>query len=140
VYRVATYQFLLDSLGDIQPLLGYAKENDLCPPLENCLPIKNYVIETSMHAAWRDIIAKHCVSSGHDDGKQEGEAFKACIQKVFQDMDRNQDGFIERQELADFVGSQGMNCSEQLVKLLVDTVDTNEDGKIQLDEILMLAR
>jgi len=141
VYRVATYQFLLDGLGEIQPLSGYVKEHNLCPPLENCLPIKHYIIETSMYAAWRDIIAKSCASSGHDNEQGNGKVhIKECIQKLFEDMDKNKDGFIEPEELAEFACSRGMDCSGQLVKFLIDTLDTTGDGKIQLDEILMLAR
>lgn len=130
VYKVATYQFLLGGLGSIQPLLGYVEKRDLCPPLENCMPIKHYVIETCMKAAWRELLSTtEALESGTP---------KHQVKALFKAIDANDDGLIVASELSSFLEANNMNSSKMLVKFLIEHLDSDEDGKVDIQEIMSL--
>eukprot|EP00930_Biecheleria_cincta_P075283 TRINITY_DN62451_c0_g1_i1.p1 TRINITY_DN62451_c0_g1~~TRINITY_DN62451_c0_g1_i1.p1 ORF type:complete len:599 (+),score=95.32 TRINITY_DN62451_c0_g1_i1:74-1798(+) len=132
IYKVATYQFLLSGLGSIEPLLGYVVKHDLCPPLENCLPIKHYVLETCMKAAWQELLS---TAEAPESGNPE-----CRVKALFKDIDANGDGLIVASELSAFLEANNKNSSKMLVKFLIDNLDSDEDGKLDIQDIMALIR
>mmetsp|Transcript_49982 Transcript_49982/g.127170 ORF Transcript_49982/g.127170 Transcript_49982/m.127170 type:complete len:183 (+) Transcript_49982:1234-1782(+) len=131
MYKVATYQFLLGGMGDIQPMFNYVKEKGTCPPLENCLGIKHFIMRSCMRKAWCDILG------GQADDSSPVMTNRA--QHLFKQIDRNGNGFIEPEELAQFLESRGDGVAKHLVKFLIEALDTNSDGKLDLGEFCAMA-
>jgi len=130
IYNVATYQFLLDGMGEMEPLVSYVKDNNLCPPLDQCMGIKHFVIKTCMKRAWCDLIDIH--------GHCEENEFVAKAKDAFDHIDENHDGYIEPNELLHFVEEKKKSSSASFIKFLIDSLDTNHDGKVDFHELLQL--
>jgi len=144
-YRVATYQFLLNGMGSIQPLYSYVQERSLCPALDSCLPIKHFVIDASMRTAWRELLGCwNGASNGHSPGRSPqgtpSQAVRRCLRAKFEAIDEDHDGYIDASELATFLDARGRGGCQQLVKFLIQSLDQNSDGRVDLKEILALAR
>ena len=56
------------------------------------------------------------------------------IKRTFDLLDIDKDGNIDVKELERFILNQGMNIPQEELQLLVEKIDTNHDGKIQLSE------
>lgn len=56
LYNVGIYQFLLTGMNEIKPLLDYVNTNGISPPLEQCIPAKNLIMESCMKDAWRMVV------------------------------------------------------------------------------------
>mmetsp|Transcript_82891 Transcript_82891/g.173556 ORF Transcript_82891/g.173556 Transcript_82891/m.173556 type:complete len:586 (-) Transcript_82891:11-1768(-) len=131
-YKVATYQFILGAgMGNIQPMLDYVKEKGTCPALEDCLGIKHYIMQSCMKRAWHHILGLKPNDSLAEVTKRAQEMFKV--------MDHNGDGYIEPDELDQFLATRGNETERSLVKFLVDALDHNGDGNIEMDELCSVA-
>lgn len=56
------------------------------------------------------------------------------IKRTFDMLDIDKDGNIDVEELERFISNQGMNIPQEELQLLVEKIDTNQDGKIQFSE------
>jgi len=135
VYKISTYQFLLAGMGDLEPLKSHCKAAGevACPPLECCLGIKNYFIETCMRQAWLQILGYkniHEVVSPED--------FETSLAKVFKDMDVNGDGVLDGPEIHAFLDKSGV-VSSRLVNFLISSFDLEEKGHIAMKDIMAIA-
>ncbi|CAL5400426.1 unnamed protein product [Camellia sinensis] len=59
---------------------------------------------------------------------------KGELRSVFATFDKNNDGFITKQELKESLGNIGIDITENEVVDMVEKVDSNGDGLIDLDE------
>ncbi|XP_059635147.1 calmodulin-like protein 7 [Cornus florida] len=66
-------------------------------------------------------------------GKKKGE-----LKSVFATFDKNNDGFITKKELRDSLKNIGITVTEKEVVEMVEKVDSNGDGLIDLDEFCEL--
>ncbi|GFY99717.1 EF hand calcium-binding protein family [Actinidia rufa] len=89
-------------------------------------------------------ISQH-VESIKPNGGQEKAAIKrsptrdkAELKKVFATFDKNNDGFITKQELSESLRNIGIHMSEGEVAGMVEKVDSNGDGLIDLGEFCEL--
>jgi Ca2+-binding EF-hand superfamily protein len=57
-----------------------------------------------------------------------------AIRRTFNILDRDKDGNIDTKELERFILNQGMNIPQEELQQLIEKIDTNQDGKIQLSE------
>lgn len=133
MYCVSTYQFLLAGMGNLEPLGSYCKANDCIPRLEACLGIKNYFIETCMRQAWLQILG---YANIHEIVSP--EEFEATLNRVFNDMDAEQNGILVAREIRDYLDSKGV-VSSKLVNFLISSFDTDEKGFIDKKDLLAIA-
>ncbi|CAM4680163.1 unnamed protein product [Leuciscus chuanchicus] len=66
-------------------------------------------------------------------GKSEEE-----LSECFRVFDKNQDGFIDREEFGDIMRATGEPLAEEDVDELMADADTNKDGKLDFDEFLKM--
>merc|ERR1712167_86533 len=111
-------------MGNIEPLSGYCKENNTCPPLECCLPIKTYFLETCISKTWLKILGWK-----DDECPKSHEAFEERLCQVFDEIDIDNNGYLEPEELKAFVEKTGV-ASADLVNFLIQSFDTNADGHL----------
>lgn len=57
------------------------------------------------------------------------------VEKYFDTLDTNHDGFVDEEELTNALSSAGVPVTPALVKQIITQVDTSKDGKISLDEL-----
>ncbi|MGF1535037.1 MAG: 5'-nucleotidase C-terminal domain-containing protein [Elainellaceae cyanobacterium] len=136
-YRLGIYQFLLTGLDEIEPLVNYASASINVPPLEQCLPAKNLIMESCMKAAWRRVVdfkAEGVNISGNTSRKE----LEHAMRKAFMALDKNQDGYAYPADVRAAVEAQSGHSRKDLVKLMLETVDVNEDGKVSMDELASL--
>ncbi|KAG6546302.1 hypothetical protein Mapa_012343 [Marchantia paleacea] len=60
------------------------------------------------------------------------------MRRVFQKLDENNDGMICTQDLFQFMTRLGFNLSEEEAVAMLQSVDTNRDGRVDFDEFLSL--
>ncbi|KAL1819634.1 hypothetical protein DCAR_0415935 [Daucus carota subsp. sativus] len=70
--------------------------------------------------------------------KNNSEEYKAELKSVFATFDKNNDGFITRQELQESLKNIGIAMTDKDVKEMVEKVDSNGDGLIDIDEFCEL--
>ncbi|KAH0453858.1 hypothetical protein IEQ34_018182 [Dendrobium chrysotoxum] len=56
------------------------------------------------------------------------------LKRVFQMFDRNGDGSITRKELSDSLGNLGIRIPDSELQSMIDKIDANGDGCIDIDE------
>lgn len=74
------------------------------------------------------------VPEDHKAVKRSAYEDKAQLKSVFATFDKNNDGFITKQELRDSLNNIGMAMSEKEIADMIRKVDSNGDGLIDLDE------
>lgn len=60
--------------------------------------------------------------------------YRAELKSVFATFDKNNDGFITRQELQESLNNIGIAITDKDVKEMMENVDSNGDGLIDIDE------
>jgi Ca2+-binding EF-hand superfamily protein len=63
-----------------------------------------------------------------------GDEIEKDIKALFDDIDKNNNGYIENAELKNTLVSIGINPSPNQLKDFIDQFDSNKDGKIHFDE------
>ncbi|CAI9100843.1 OLC1v1038028C1 [Oldenlandia corymbosa var. corymbosa] len=100
----------------------------------------NPVISTSDSAAASNASTKANKIKPDEDGgtgkKKKSSCYdnKSQLRSVFSTFDKNNDGFITKQELKDSLKNIGIVMSESDVAEMIKRVDSNGDGLIDLDE------
>eukprot|EP00928_Gymnodinium_smaydae_P022046 TRINITY_DN18642_c0_g2_i1.p1 TRINITY_DN18642_c0_g2~~TRINITY_DN18642_c0_g2_i1.p1 ORF type:complete len:629 (+),score=61.69 TRINITY_DN18642_c0_g2_i1:285-1889(+) len=141
MYTVSIYQFLLCGLNNIEPLHSYAKENLVVPDLESCPQAKNVVIEHCMKQAWRDLLGvSGLCAQDQTDSSTSRDPLKEGLRKAFAKLDANGDGVIDADELRRHIKSTtGATPSAALLSRMMDTLDVNKDGRLDVAEFIALA-
>jgi len=134
-YKICTYQFLLAGMGNLEPLGSFCQEkpDTRIPDLEVCTGIKNYFIETCMRQAWLKILGYeniHAIPSP--------EEFEATVERVFKEMDHNEDGHLDAKEIRDWLDKSGV-VSARLVNFLISSHDLEETGMIEKTDLMAIA-
>jgi len=63
-----------------------------------------------------------------------GKEDKKSIQKVFKEFDKDNDGFINKKELKQLLAKWNVNVTNEELDDMMNDIDTNKDGKIDLNE------
>lgn len=88
----------------------------------------------SSHAA-KGLVSSEIEESEKKVGKRRsGYNKKVELRSVFATFDKNNDGYITKQELKDSLNSIGMGMTEKDIADMIKRVDSNGDGLIDLDE------
>ncbi|GEM_PF-6892194 len=138
MYKVGIYQFLLTGLDEIEPLVDYINTHGGAPPLEQCIPGKNLIVEVCMKDAWRNLINFEEWDSNRD-GKISKAELQQGINKAFEFLDRDGDQFISPSELRAALLEKTGNADNGLIDMMFQSLDVNDDGMISMDEIASLA-
>lgn len=62
------------------------------------------------------------------------------LQHAFERYDKNGDGKLSKEEIADVLKSLGAVCSDQSIQELITEIDTNKDGFVDFEEFCLLQR
>ena len=133
-------QYLLTGLGNLEPLLSYAKANVQVPHEECCFPAKPVILGQCMREAWRDLLGfKGWDADG--DGRVDREELLAGIDRAMAELDQNGDGKIDRRELAAYFAKArcGEAASASLLEQLISALDTDGDGCVDKGELAAIA-
>ena len=138
LYTVSIYQYLLNGMNEIEPLLSYVREAPVAvPDAERCLGAKELVLSSCVQMAWVSIL-------GLGESALSLTQLEAGVDAKFGELDHNRDGLISAIELRDFLdrsrGSLASDVSAKLVSRLVQSVDQDGDGHISKAELLGMAR
>ena len=129
------YQFLLTGLNEIKPLLDYINVHSKVPPLEQCLPAKNLIVETCMKDAWRTLVNFDEWDSNRD-GEICHQELEEGVKKAFAYLDKNQDGQISPEELQAALAERTGNADKGLLNMMFKAIDANNDGMVSMDCLL----
>ncbi len=138
MYNLGIYQFLLTGLNEIKPLVDYINAHGKVPPLEQCLPAKNLIVETCMKDAWR-ILVNFDEWDSNRDGQISHTELEVAIKKAFAYLDKNQDGQISPAELQAVLAERTGNADNGLLNMMFKSLDANNDGMVSMDELASLA-
>lgn len=138
MYSLGIYQFLLTGLNEIQPLIDYVNANGGAPPLEQCLPSKNLIVESCMKDAWR-VLVNYDEWDTDGDGEITKEELEQAIKNAFAFLDLNQDGYISPEELQTALKERTGRTNKGLINLMFEALDANKDGMVSMDELASLA-
>ena len=138
IYTLGIYQFLLTGLNEIKPLLDYVNANGGAPPLEQCLPGKNLIVESCMKDAWRHLVNYH-EWDADGDGKITIEELEEAVKNAFAFLDKNKDGHISPAELQAALAERTGRTHKGLIGLMFEVLDVDKDGKVSMDELALLA-
>lgn len=137
VYKVATYQFLLSGMGNLEPMMSYVKDHNICPALEVCMPVKHHVMDYCMKNAWCELLFG--TDQKHVHTKRTEEQLLQALDTVFAHIDSNGDGYLDLEELLAFVDEKHKNVSKHLMLQMVRVLDQHDDGKVDKNEFHALA-
>ena len=138
IYTLGIYQFLLTGLNEIKPLLDYVNANGGPPPLEQCLPGKNLIMESCMKDAWR-VLVNYDEWDTNNDGEISKEELEQAVKKAFAFLDKNQDGHISPTELQAALTERTGQTNKGLINLMFEVLDADKDGMVSMDEMASLA-
>ena len=138
MYRLGTYQFLLAGMNEVKPLLKYVRASGGVPPLEQCLPAKNLIMESCMKDAWRTLVNYH-EWDANGDGQISREELEQAVKSAFATLDRNQDGYISPTELQTALTERTGRTHKGLIGMMFETLDADNDGMVSMEELASLA-
>ncbi|NEP01353.1 MAG: bifunctional metallophosphatase/5'-nucleotidase [Symploca sp. SIO2E9] len=138
LYTVGIYQFLLTGMNEIKPLLDYVNAHGGSPPLEQCLPAKNLIMESCMKDAWR-VLVNYDEWDSNKDGQISREELRHSVKKAFTFLDKNQDGQISPAELQTVLVERTGRTNKGLVSMMFEVLDVDGDGMVSMDELASLA-
>lgn len=114
----ARRQFLRAGGNDVQPLVAYVTENLTLPLDESCLPLKNVVITNVMKKLWRRVLGFGGDSQACND------AIGQAIANIFEEIDCNHDGSLDRGELMAAFGARlGGDCASGMLDQMIMSLD-----------------
>lgn len=131
MYTVGTYQFLLNGMGNIEPMTTYCKQNNTCPPLEDCPGIKTYFMKTCMRAIW--LVLVDCSS------ENDPEQISTTFRNTFDSIDSKKDGFLDEEEVRAYVNASA-KADAKVCKFLIQSFDTLGDGVLSRNEFEAIAQ
>lgn len=138
MYRLGIYQFLLAGMNEIEPLMAYIRANGGAPPLEQCLPAKNLIMESCMKDAWR-ILVDFSQWDADSDGQISKAELEQAVKEAFVALDRNHDGQVSPAELQAALTERTGRNQKGLIGLMFETLDTDKDGMVSMEELASLA-
>ncbi|NEO71651.1 EF-hand domain-containing protein [Moorena sp. SIO3H5] len=138
IYSLGIYQYLLTGLNQIKPLLNYVRENGGAPPLEQCLPGKNLIMESCMKDTWR-VLVGYEQWDADGDGEITREELKQGVKNAFAFLDQNQDGYISPAEVQGALVERTGSTQKGLISLMFEVLDVDKDGMVSMDELALLA-
>jgi len=124
-YKVATYQFLLNGMGNIEPMTTYSKDNAICPPLEKCPGIKTFFMKTCMRKVWLKLAG--CDADG------EIAAIQAQLSRVFDMIDTKKDDQLDEEEVRAYVEASG-KADLKVVKFMISAFDSEGTERLTRQE------
>ena len=137
MYSLSIVQLLLTGLDEIKPLLDYVNANGGAPPLEQCLPGKNLIMESCMKDAWR-VLVNYEQWDADKDGEITREELQQAVKNAFAFLDKNQDGHISPAELQTALAERTGRSNKGLIGLMFETLDADKDGMVSMDELASL--
>ena len=138
IYTLSIVQLLLTGLDEIKPLLDYVNANGGAPPLEQCLPGKNLIMESCMKDAWR-VLVDYSEWDADKDGEIAREELRQAVKNAFAILDKNRDGQISPAELQAALAERTGRTNKGLIGLMFETLDADKDGMVSMDELASLA-
>ncbi|NEO09088.1 MULTISPECIES: EF-hand domain-containing protein [unclassified Moorena] len=138
IYTLSIVQFLLRGLDQIKPLVDYVNANGGAPPLEQCLPGQNLIVESCMKDAWR-VLINYEEWDADGDGKMTTEELKQGFKNAFAFLDQNQDGYISPAEVQGALAERTGSTQKELISLMFEVLDVDKDGMVSMDELASLA-
>ncbi|NEQ16557.1 MAG: bifunctional metallophosphatase/5'-nucleotidase, partial [Moorea sp. SIO3E2] len=138
IYNLSIVQFLLRGLDQIKPLVDYVNANGGAPPLEQCLPGQNLIVESCMKDAWR-VLVDYEQWDADGDGEITREELKQGVKNAFAFLDQNQDGYISPAELRAALAERTGRTQKGLITLMFEVLDVDKDGMVSMDELASLA-
>ncbi|NEP49115.1 MAG: bifunctional metallophosphatase/5'-nucleotidase [Moorea sp. SIO3C2] len=138
IYTLGIYQPLLTGFDSIKPLVDYANANGGAPPLDQCLPAQNLIVESCMKDAWR-VLVGYEEWDADGDGEITTEELKQGVKNAFAFLDQNQDGYISPAELGAALAERKGRTQKGLITLMFEVLDVNKDGMVSMDELALLA-
>lgn len=138
IYTLSIVQFLLRGLDQIKTLVDYVKANGGVPPLEQCLPGQNLIVESCMKDAWR-VLVDYEEWDTDGDGEITREELKQGVKNAFAFLDQNQDGHISPAELQAALTERTGRSHQGLISLMFEVLDADQDGMVSMDELASLA-
>ena len=137
MYNLDIYQFLLTGMNDIKPLQDYVNQSGGAPPVEQCLPAKNLILESCMKDAWRTLV--HFDEwDANGDGQVSKAELEVAIKKAFVFLDHNQDGYISPNELQAALTKHTGRTQKGLISMMFETLDADRDGQVSMAELASL--
>ena len=138
MYSLSIVQFLLRGLDSIKSLVDYVKANGGVPPLEQCLPAQNLIVESCMKDAWR-VLVNYEQWDADGDGQISREELEQAVKNAFAILDKNQDGQICPAELQAALTERTGRTQKGLIGLMFEALDADKDGMVSMDELASLA-
>lgn len=143
MYRMCCSHCLFTGLNNLQPFHDYVKENIDIPDVEACPLAKDLIIETCMKAAWRRVVGIDYWDTSCDE-ELSREELVTGIEKAFAAIDTDGNGMISQAELLSFMENasdedQQEIAGRELATRMIQTLDTNNDGFVDRNELTALA-
>lgn len=139
VYRLGLYGMILQGMASVEPLCSYARDHLKLPPDDACIGAKELITNVCVRDAWGRLIG---IDRWDTDGAGavSSAEFEAGVTAAFSTLDFNKDGMIQASEIRRHLAEHAeVNVSLRLIETMVQTLDTNGDGKVSREELAALA-